>query len=200
MSAVGCGRRCRQRWALASAACSVNGCSRQQQGQAGPRPASSLCLLRLACLLRVAHPPARPPAPPPQVNEYPGQRTFKAIGTGDQAFVAAMTACVEEVVGKVHEECISSRLSTKGNYISVTGGWVGGRVGRCCSVLRGHMLCMRWCMLCLRWWSGCLSHVEAALGSSQATRPQPPHRLMSSLPASLPASLPRSRACVGGEP
>jgi putative lipoic acid-binding regulatory protein len=55
------------------------------------------------------------------VNEYPGQRTFKAIGTGDQAFVAAMTACVEEVVGTVHEECISSRLSTKGNYISVTG-------------------------------------------------------------------------------
>ncbi|EFN55739.1 hypothetical protein CHLNCDRAFT_134074 [Chlorella variabilis] len=61
-----------------------------------------------------------------QVNEYPGQRTFKAIGTGNQDFVVAMTACVEQVVGKVHEECISQRLSAKGNYISVTVGpvWV----------------------------------------------------------------------------
>ncbi|KAL4423278.1 hypothetical protein ABPG77_004547 [Micractinium sp. CCAP 211/92] len=61
-----------------------------------------------------------------QVNEYPGQRTFKAIGTGDQDFVLAMTACVESVVGKVHEECIGQRLSAQKNYISVTIGpvWV----------------------------------------------------------------------------
>ncbi|KAL4436759.1 hypothetical protein ABPG75_003898 [Micractinium tetrahymenae] len=61
-----------------------------------------------------------------QVNEYPGQRTFKAIGTGDQDFVVAMTACVESVVGKVHEECIGQRLSAQKNYISVTIGpvWV----------------------------------------------------------------------------
>ncbi|PSC70289.1 alpha-acetolactate decarboxylase [Micractinium conductrix] len=57
-----------------------------------------------------------------QVNEYPGQRTFKAIGTGDQDFVAAMTACVETVVGTVHAECVQQRLSAKGNYISVTVG------------------------------------------------------------------------------
>jgi putative lipoic acid-binding regulatory protein len=77
--------------------------------------------------------PAWLPACHTQVNEYPGQRTFKAIGTGDQAFVVAMTACVEEVVGTVHEECISSRLSTKGNYISVTG--EGGAL----SVARAHV-------------------------------------------------------------
>ncbi|PRW33933.1 hypothetical protein C2E21_7390 [Chlorella sorokiniana] len=61
-----------------------------------------------------------------QVNEYPGQRTFKAIGTGDQDFVAAMTECVESVVGTVHAECVQQRLSAKGNYISVTVGpvWV----------------------------------------------------------------------------
>ncbi|KAI7843124.1 hypothetical protein COHA_003295 [Chlorella ohadii] len=61
-----------------------------------------------------------------QVNEYPGQRTFKAIGTGDQDFVAAMTNCVERVVGTVHAECVQQRLSAKGNYISVTVGpvWV----------------------------------------------------------------------------
>ncbi|KAI3425986.1 hypothetical protein D9Q98_007954 [Chlorella vulgaris] len=61
-----------------------------------------------------------------QVNPYPGQRTFKAIGTGDQAFVAAMTECVESVVGTVHAECVSHRASSKGNYTSVTVGpvWV----------------------------------------------------------------------------
>lgn len=38
----------------------------------------------------------------------------------------AMTACVESVVGKVHEECIGQRLSAQKNYISVTIGpvWV----------------------------------------------------------------------------
>lgn len=61
-----------------------------------------------------------------QVNEYPGQRSFKAIGAGGDDFVIAMTACVESVVGKVHEECVSSRWSAKGNYVSVTVGpvWV----------------------------------------------------------------------------
>lgn len=61
-----------------------------------------------------------------QVNEYPGQRVFKAIGTGGDDFVQKMTACVEEVVGTVHQECVNSRLSSNGNYISVTVGpvWV----------------------------------------------------------------------------
>jgi len=61
-----------------------------------------------------------------QVNEYPGQQTFKAIGVGGDDFVVAMIACVEAVIGKVHNECVSRRLSAKGNYISVTVGpvWV----------------------------------------------------------------------------
>lgn len=61
-----------------------------------------------------------------QVNEYPGQRTFKAIGFGGDDFVEAMRGSVEVVLGKVHEECVSTRLSAKGNYISVTIGpvWV----------------------------------------------------------------------------
>jgi len=61
-----------------------------------------------------------------QVNEYPGQQYFKAIGVGGDDFVQAMTACVEEVVGKVHEECVAARPSSKGKYISVTLGpvWV----------------------------------------------------------------------------
>lgn len=61
-----------------------------------------------------------------QVNEYPGQRTFKAIGSGGEDFVKSMKVIVEDVVGTVHEECVNSRLSAKGNYISVTVGpvWV----------------------------------------------------------------------------
>ena len=59
-----------------------------------------------------------------QVNEYPGQRTFKAIGSGGVDFVKAMVGCVAAEVGAVHEECVSSR--TKGKWISVTVGpvWV----------------------------------------------------------------------------
>ena len=61
-----------------------------------------------------------------QVNEYPGQRVFKAIGMGGDDFVVSMTSCVEDVVGNVHEECISTRLSAGGKYVSATIGpvWV----------------------------------------------------------------------------
>eukprot|EP00887_Chlorella_sp_A99_P007515 scaffold2.g7515.t1 len=62
-----------------------------------------------------------------QVNEYPGTRTFKAIGDGGDSFVASMVSAVESVTGTaLHEECISTRLSAKQNYISVTleGVWV----------------------------------------------------------------------------
>jgi putative lipoic acid-binding regulatory protein len=55
-----------------------------------------------------------------QVNEYPGYRSFKAIGFGGQDFATAMVACVENVVGRVHEECVSSRFSSGEKYISVT--------------------------------------------------------------------------------
>jgi putative lipoic acid-binding regulatory protein len=61
-----------------------------------------------------------------QVNEYPGQRTFKAIGAGGDDFVVSMTGCVEAVVGSVHVECVNTRLSAGGKYVSVTVGpvWV----------------------------------------------------------------------------
>jgi putative lipoic acid-binding regulatory protein len=55
-----------------------------------------------------------------QVNEYPGYRSFKAIGFGGQDFATAMVACVENIVGRVHEECVSSRFSSGEKYISVT--------------------------------------------------------------------------------
>jgi putative lipoic acid-binding regulatory protein len=59
-----------------------------------------------------------------QVNEYPGQRTFKAIGSGGEDFVASMTAAVAAQVGTVHAECVSRRA--KGKWVSVTVGpvWV----------------------------------------------------------------------------
>lgn len=61
-----------------------------------------------------------------QVNVYPLQRDFKAIGTGGEDFREAMVAAVEKVIGKVHVECISERVSTEGKYNSVTIGpvWV----------------------------------------------------------------------------
>jgi putative lipoic acid-binding regulatory protein len=55
-----------------------------------------------------------------QVHEYPALITFKAIGVGGNDFERAMTQCVESVIGKVHAECINSKLSSKSNYISVS--------------------------------------------------------------------------------
>lgn len=83
-------------------------------GNGGPAKAEPGSLL-------TAHPPPRP-----QVNQYPGQRTFKAIGSGGDDFVASMTQCVATVVGTVHQECVNQRLSSGGKYISVTVGpvWV----------------------------------------------------------------------------
>ena len=61
-----------------------------------------------------------------KVNEYPGQRTFKAIGSGGDDFITSMTACVQNVVGTVHQECVSTRPSSGGKWLSVTIGpvWV----------------------------------------------------------------------------
>ncbi len=56
-----------------------------------------------------------------QVNTYPGQRIFKAIGVGGGAFVDSMLSAVERVIGSpIHEESVNSRPSAKGSYISVT--------------------------------------------------------------------------------
>lgn len=61
-----------------------------------------------------------------QVNKYPGQRSFTAIGVGGDKFKLAMVQAVESVVGTVHTECVSDRSSARGRYISVTVGpvWV----------------------------------------------------------------------------
>jgi putative lipoic acid-binding regulatory protein len=56
-----------------------------------------------------------------QVNTYPGQRTFKAIGVGGSDFVQSMVGAVETAVGSpIHEESVQHRLSARGSYISVT--------------------------------------------------------------------------------
>ena len=82
---------------------------------------------------RLAHArtPPLPLTPSPatsacQVNEYPGQRTFKAIGSGGDDFVVSMERSVASVVGTVHAECVSHRFSAQGKYVSVTVGpvWV----------------------------------------------------------------------------
>ncbi|GMH33738.1 hypothetical protein BSKO_01572 [Bryopsis sp. KO-2023] len=61
-----------------------------------------------------------------KVNEYPCQRTFTAIGTGGSEFKASMVELVESFVGPVHMECVSSKNSGQGRYISVRIGpvWV----------------------------------------------------------------------------
>jgi putative lipoic acid-binding regulatory protein len=68
-----------------------------------------------------------------QVNKYPSQRVFNAIGLGGDGFRANMLAAVEEVVGTVHVECVSQRPSSGGKYVSVRIGpvWVesGDQVG-----------------------------------------------------------------------
>eukprot|EP01024_Parvocaulis_polyphysoides_P003360 TRINITY_DN1091_c3_g1_i13.p1 TRINITY_DN1091_c3_g1~~TRINITY_DN1091_c3_g1_i13.p1 ORF type:complete len:304 (-),score=30.82 TRINITY_DN1091_c3_g1_i13:623-1534(-) len=61
-----------------------------------------------------------------KVNEYPGQRFFTAIGTGGDVFAQDMVGIVQGVVGSVHQECVNTKESAKGKYISVKVGpvWV----------------------------------------------------------------------------
>jgi putative lipoic acid-binding regulatory protein len=63
---------------------------------------------------------------PLQVNKYPCQRVFNAIGTGGDDFKAQMMQAVESVVGTIHVECVSERPSSGGKYVSVRIGpvWV----------------------------------------------------------------------------
>lgn len=56
------------------------------------------------------------------INEYPGERTFKAIGFGGSEFVQAMRDCVESVLGKIDDAAIHTKESSGGKYISVTFG------------------------------------------------------------------------------
>lgn len=86
------------------------------------------------------------PTCPAQVNKYPCQRVFNAIGVvgsdGGEGFKAAMTQAVESVVGTVHIECVSQRPSSGGKYISVRIGpvWVENaeQVGLAVAVQGSH--------------------------------------------------------------
>lgn len=54
------------------------------------------------------------------VNQYPGQRDFKAIGTGGDDFKKTIVRAVEDIVGPVKAERISERPSSQGNFVSIT--------------------------------------------------------------------------------
>jgi len=55
-----------------------------------------------------------------KVNEYPGPRSFKAIGSGGEDFVNNIRSAVEEVVGKLKGSQVQQRPSSGGKYVSVT--------------------------------------------------------------------------------
>lgn len=54
------------------------------------------------------------------VNEYPGERSFKAIGIGEADFVQSMRECVEQVVGAIEDGQVETKESSGGKYVSVT--------------------------------------------------------------------------------
>ena len=54
------------------------------------------------------------------VNEYPGERSFKAIGAGEADFVRSMRECVERVVGGIEDGQMDTKESSGGKYVSVT--------------------------------------------------------------------------------
>lgn len=56
------------------------------------------------------------------VNEYPGERSFKAIGFGGDDFVKSMRDCVESVLGEINDAVVQTKESSGGNYISVSFG------------------------------------------------------------------------------
>ncbi len=63
-----------------------------------------------------------------QVNKYPGQRTFSAIGTGGENFKANMLAAVESVTGPVHVEVSTDRWATKLHITVNEQNWLGSHV------------------------------------------------------------------------
>ncbi len=48
-----------------------------------------------------------------QMNKYPGQRTFTAIGTGGAEFRSSMVDAVEAVLGPVQQDFVIERPSSK---------------------------------------------------------------------------------------
>lgn len=55
-----------------------------------------------------------------QVNQYPGHRDFKAIGSGGDDFKQTIIRAVEDIVGPVNQDRVMERPSSQGKFISVT--------------------------------------------------------------------------------
>ena len=55
-----------------------------------------------------------------QVNQYPGHRDFKAIGSGGDDFKQTIVRAVEDIVGPVNQDRVMQRPSSQGKFISVT--------------------------------------------------------------------------------
>lgn len=55
-----------------------------------------------------------------QVNQYPGQRDFKAIGSGGEDFKQTIVRAVEDIVGPVQEDRVIQRPSSQGKFVSIT--------------------------------------------------------------------------------
>ena len=55
-----------------------------------------------------------------QVNQYPGHRDFKAIGSGGDDFKQTIVRAVEDIVGPVNHDRVLERPSSQGKFISVT--------------------------------------------------------------------------------
>lgn len=54
------------------------------------------------------------------MNQYPGRRDFKAIGSGGDDFKQTIVRAVEDIVGPVKEERVLQRPSSQGKFVSVT--------------------------------------------------------------------------------
>lgn len=58
--------------------------------------------------------------PPPQIIEYPDQRSFVAIGLRDDTYAAAMAQAVSAVLRiDIDASTLLTRLSSNGKYLSV---------------------------------------------------------------------------------
>ena len=54
------------------------------------------------------------------MNQYPGHRDFKAIGSGGDDFKQAIVRAVENIVGPVQQDRVLERPSSQGKFISIT--------------------------------------------------------------------------------
>ena len=138
-----------------------------------------------------------------QVNEYPSQRMFKAVGVSDESFQADMSKVVEDVLRiELQPGMVNVRPSSKGKYISVQIGPVivksadqvripqtlpippttvaVGSAGSC----RTAVLLPRGC--CMKWWQCCLTAISISVTSSYRMQAIPYGQLDTPFPRMLP--------------